>query len=63
MTSHDIRKTWILFGDPTMRIWAPCFCTMANSVAALAGEMRTQPCEAGRPRLPTEVVPWIAYWP
>ena len=46
-----------------MRISAPCFCTMANSAAALAGEMRTQPCDAGLPRLPTAFVPWIAYWP
>ena len=46
-----------------MRISAPCLRTMANNVAAWAGESRTQPCEAGRPRLPTAFVPWIAYWP
>ena len=44
-----------------MRISAPCACTMANSVAAFAGDRRMQPCEAGLPSAPTAFVPWIAY--
>ena len=34
--------------------------TILNSVAALAGARRTQPCEAGRPSMPVANVAWMA---
>ena len=46
----------------TVVLSTPCSCTSAYSVAALARDSRTQPCEAGLPSRFTESVPWIA-WP
>jgi len=41
----------------TVALSTPSLCTSAYSVAALARDSRTQPCEAGLPRRFTESVP------
>ena len=38
----------------------PSARTSSNSLAAFAGEMRMQPCDAGDPRRRIALLPWIA---
>ena len=40
--------------------FSPCARIIWNNKAAFFGARRTQPCEAGRPRLPVSLVAWMA---